>query len=388
MRSSFTLGRPFGIEVGAHWSLLAFAALGAWSLSGALELAHPGYASSTYWTTSAVIVGLFLAGVVVHELAHALVARRHGIEVERITLWILGGMAQLSKEPTTPKAELRIAAAGPLASFGVAAALFGAAAGFDALTDARVLIAGLRWLAIASLVLAVFNLLPARPMDGGRILTALLWARRADRSAATLAAAKVSAVLGWLLIGLGAALLLNTGLFAGVWFALIGWMVVSGATAEQRLEAWRARLAGVTFGEVMVAPPAPLPGWMPARDAAGVAARSPGTPVQLVADSSGLPSGMLTAADLLRAAMSRPDVSVGELARPLAAEVLVAPVDDVAAVLAERGLRLPMFVRDGDGRIVGQVRLDDLARWSRAPRAGRGTRTAWPPPRAEDRVPA
>jgi Zn-dependent protease len=387
MRSSFTLGRPFGIDVGAHWSLLAFAALAAWSLAGGLEVAHPGYASATYWTTSVVVVGLFLAGVVIHELSHALVARRHGLEVDRITLWILGGMAQLSKEPPTPKAELRIAAAGPIASFGVAAALFGAAAALDALTDARVLIAGLTWLAVANLVLAVFNLLPARPMDGGRILTAVLWARRHDRSAATLAAAKVSGVLGWLLIGLGAALLLNTGLFAGIWFALIGWMVVSSATAEQRLEAWRARLAGVTFGRVMVAPPSPLPGWMPARDAAGVAARSPGTPVQLVADSSGQPVGLLTAADLLRAAMSRPDVAVGELARPLAAELLAGPDDDVAAVLAERGLRLPIFVRAADGRIVGQVRFEDLARWSRT-HPGGGPRSAWPPPRAEDRVPA
>jgi hypothetical protein len=110
--------------------------------------------------------------------------------------------------------------------------------------------------------------------------------------------------------------------------------------------------------------------------------------VQLVADSSGLASGMLTAADLLHAAMSRPDAPVGELARPLVAEMLAAPGDDVAAVLAERGLRLPIFVRAGDGRIVGQVRLDDLARWSRAPRSGHGSRSAWPPPRAEDRVPA
>jgi len=93
MKPSFTLGRPFGINVGAHWSLLAFGLLAMWTLAGSFSTALPGYGDSTYWVTAGLVVVLFIGGLVVHELAHALVARRHGIEVEGITLWILGGLA-------------------------------------------------------------------------------------------------------------------------------------------------------------------------------------------------------------------------------------------------------------------------------------------------------
>ena len=95
MKPSFTLGRPFGINVGAHWSLLAFGLLAMWTLAGSFSTALPGYGESTYWVTAGLVVVLFIGGLVVHELAHALVARRHGIEVEGITLWILGGLAKL-----------------------------------------------------------------------------------------------------------------------------------------------------------------------------------------------------------------------------------------------------------------------------------------------------
>ena len=107
MKASVTLGRPFGITIGAHWSLFAFGLLAAWSLASGFETGLPGYGTATYWAVGVAVVVLFFGGLIIHELAHALVARAHGLEVETITLWILGGMAMLSKDPDTAKASSR-----------------------------------------------------------------------------------------------------------------------------------------------------------------------------------------------------------------------------------------------------------------------------------------
>jgi Zn-dependent protease len=393
MKPSFTLGRPFGINVGAHWSLLAFGLLAMWTLAGSFSTALPGYGDSTYWVTAGLVVVLFIGGLVVHELAHALVARRHGIEVEGITLWILGGLAKLSREPTTPRSELLISAAGPLASFGVGLALYGAAMVAEALTDARVLISGLLWLAVANVVLAVFNLLPARPMDGGRILTGILWARMKDHSRAMLTAAKVSGVVGWGLVGFGGYLLLAGGAFSGIWLAVIGWMVLQSSTAERRLLEWRANLRGITFRQVMSAPPPTIAIWAPVRDVVEAGRRS-ATPFHVVADGAGVARGVVTLIDATRVAMTRPDLAVGELVRPLADGAVAGPDEQVSAVLGVRIVQLPVLVRDGEGRIIGQVRPEDLSRSgagvrphdARHPHPTPAGDTAWPPPRAEEQV--
>jgi Zn-dependent protease len=389
MKASFTLGRPFGINVGAHWSLLAFGLLAMWTLAEGFAGSLPGYASSTYWVTAGFVVVLFVAGLVVHELAHALVARRKGIEVEGITLWILGGLARLSSEPSTAKAELQVSAAGPLASFAVGAVLYGAAVAADALTDAQVLISGLLWLALANVVLAVFNLLPARPMDGGRILTGALWAFTRDRTRATLAAAKVSIVVGWGLVGFGGYLVLAGGTVGGVWLAIIGWMVLQSSNVERQLLEWRADLRGVTFGDVMSAPPPTVAAWMPVRELVEAGRRSP-APFLVVADGAGVARGVVRLVDATRVAMVRPDLTVGELARPFSEGSVASPEEEISAVLGVRVVQLPVLVRDGSGRIVGQVRPADLT--SRRPHGRRPVAPPaepgrpWAAPRVEDRV--
>ena len=190
--------------------------------------------------------------------------------------------------------------------------LYGAAMAAEALTDARVLISGLLWLAVANVVLAVFNLLPARPMDGGRILTGILWARMKDHSRALLAAAKVSGVVGWGLVGFGGYLVLSGGAFSGIWLAVIGWMVLQSSTAERRVLEWRANLQGVTFRQVMSAPPPTIAVWAPVRDVVEAGRRS-ATPFHVVADGAGVARGVVTLVDATRVAMMRPDLAVGEL---------------------------------------------------------------------------
>ena len=179
MTASLRFGRVAGIPVGASWSALLIALLIAWSLGGQLLPAQvPGLAPAAYWLAGAAGAGLFLGSLLAHEIGHALVARRAGLRVRGITLWLLGGVAQLEDEPASPGDELRVAIVGPAVSlalavgFGLAAVALSVAGG-PAL--AGVVVA---WLALANAVLAVFNLLPAAPLDGGRVLRGLLWRRR------------------------------------------------------------------------------------------------------------------------------------------------------------------------------------------------------------------
>ncbi|MGD9796121.1 MAG: site-2 protease family protein, partial [Acidimicrobiia bacterium] len=194
---TIALGRIAGVPIGVHWSLLIIGTLLGVSLAnGTLESQFPGYGTDTYAITAAIGVLLFFAAVLAHEVAHALMARRFGVETEGIDLWILGGVARLTSEPPTPRADAAIAAAGPAASLVCAAGFLAVGYGLDAIDAPGVLAPMLGWLGIVNIVLAVFNLLPASPLDGGRILRAALWARSNDRDSAGIVAAKVGKVLG------------------------------------------------------------------------------------------------------------------------------------------------------------------------------------------------
>jgi Zn-dependent protease len=231
MRPSIRLGTAFGIPIGFHWSAVAIVALVTLGVSGTVVpsiVAGVGGASALA-VGLVVAVGL-LASIVAHELGHALIARNNGVGTRAINLFALGGVAELESEATTPGAAARIALAGPAVSVGigtgglVAAALAGAA-GLPALV-----VAALSILAIANLGMAVFNLVPALPLDGGRALQAALWHRGGDRERATLSAARVGRSLGWTIVALGAWQFLSGG--SGLWTMVIGWFIVSTAKAE------------------------------------------------------------------------------------------------------------------------------------------------------------
>ncbi|HMF03437.1 MAG TPA: site-2 protease family protein [Acidimicrobiia bacterium] len=231
-RSSIRLGRIFGIPVGLDWSLLLIAGLLTLSLAGdQFPTEFPGEPTAVYWIVGLVAAGLFFASVLAHELAHSLVARRHGVEVDGITLWMLGGVAKLGGESPTAGAEFRIAGAGPATSVGLAA-LFGVSALIvSALGAPGLLGSALAWLALINGILAVFNLIPAAPLDGGRILSSLLWFHHGNRHRAAATAAQVGVVFGWLLIGLGGVGWLFGLGFGSLWTALIGWFLITAARA-------------------------------------------------------------------------------------------------------------------------------------------------------------
>jgi Zn-dependent protease len=191
MRASISLGRIAGIRVGINASVfLIVAILVAGLATGQLPNAFPGRSIVAYVIAAIIAAVLFLASLLAHELAHSLVARRNGIEVESIVLWLLGGVAQLKGEAKTPGADFRIAIVGPLTSFALAVIFGLAAGGVSWLGTAGLPFGVLAYLAATNGMLAVFNLIPAAPLDGGRVLRAALWRWRGNRQAAAVSAAR------------------------------------------------------------------------------------------------------------------------------------------------------------------------------------------------------
>jgi Zn-dependent protease/CBS domain-containing protein len=261
MRASIPLGRIAGIKVGINASVFLIVAVLVGGLAtGQLPAAYPGRSIVAYVIAAIIAALLFLASLLAHELAHSLVARRNGIEVESIVLWLLGGVAQLRGEAKTPGADFRIAIVGPLTSL-VLAIVFGlAAGGLVALGGSGLALGVLTYLAATNAVLAVFNLIPAAPLDGGRVLRAALWQFRGDRHAAAVNAARAGRIVGFAMIALGVLQVVTGRGLGGIWLALIGWFVVSAATAEEQQARLSGRLAGVKVGQIMAAQPTVLDG--------------------------------------------------------------------------------------------------------------------------------
>ncbi len=254
MTSTVKLGRFAGVDVGVHWSVLAIVVLLVGGLSVYFPRVVPGYPWIVYLSVAVVAVVLFVLSLLAHELAHAVVAQRNGIQVEGITLWLLGGVARLRGEAATPGADFRISAVGPLTSLLIAAG-FGAAARLSEWAELDALVvAALSYLAVINLVLAVFNTIPAAPLDGGRILRAAIWAWRGDRLTATVVAARAGRIFGFLLIALGVLQAIG-GAGIGLWWVLLGLFVVTMASAEEHHARTSTALAGVRVRDVMTADP-------------------------------------------------------------------------------------------------------------------------------------
>ncbi len=248
MRGSITLGEVFGIPIKVHSSWFLVAALITWSLAGSyFPQQYPGWATTTYWVVGAVTAALFFASVVLHELGHSMVARREKVPVRDITLFIFGGVAQIRDEPETPGAEFRIAVAGPLISL--------ALAGLSGLLSLGIagavpLAASLSYLARINLTLALFNLIPGFPLDGGRVLRAVLWRLGGSIRTATRWATWVGRGVAYLFIFLGVGQMFLGSFFDGLWIVFIGWFLNNAAESSYQQVALKEVLAGVTVGDV------------------------------------------------------------------------------------------------------------------------------------------
>jgi Zn-dependent protease len=254
----------FGFEVWIDASWLLIALLIAWTLAAAVfPAAIPGLGTATYWWMAiAATIGL-LFSIVFHETAHSLVARRYGIEIRGITLFVFGGVAQMAAEPDRPCAEFLMASAGPIASFALSAALFALYAAIGSLHAPAPLAEVVWYLGFLNAMLGGFNLVPAFPLDGGRMLRAALWGWRQDISWATRIAASAGEAFGILLIVLGVVNVLLGNVIGGMWQFLIGMFVRAAAGAGYRQTMAQQLLAGVSVSEVMTPDPISVPPELP-----------------------------------------------------------------------------------------------------------------------------
>jgi Zn-dependent protease/predicted transcriptional regulator len=257
LRDSLTIGRIAGISVGVNWSWLIVFALISWTLATSIfPSTNPGLADGAYVAMALAAALLFFTSLLLHEYGHALQARRDGMEIEGITLWLFGGVAKFRGMFPSAGAEFRIAIAGPLVSL-VLGLLF---LGLPMLLGLPATVDGvLFWLGSINIALLVFNLLPALPLDGGRVLRSILWYARGEFVSATRLAAGIGRGFGYLFVAAGVALLVFASPVTGIWFAFIGWFLLQAAGAEDRFVAAREALGGLRVRDVMARDPVTTP---------------------------------------------------------------------------------------------------------------------------------
>jgi Zn-dependent protease/predicted transcriptional regulator len=378
------LGRIAGIEVVMDWSLLIIFVLILVSLAGGVFPSwHPNWSPGLTWLTALGAAILFFISVLLHELSHALVGRRFGVSIRRITLFMFGGMAHMENEPPSWRAELMMALAGPLMSFALGI-LFGSLASLiagpieldpedpgralSALGPAATLLA---WLAPINIILGAFNLVPGFPLDGGRVLRAIMWGVTGDFLLATRRASRAGQVIAWLLMAIGFLMIIGlrvpffgTGLVSGLWLIFIGWFLNNAALLSYRQLIVRESLEGVPVSRLMqtrftrVDPDMRISTLL---DEHVMASGQRAFPVE----QAGRLVGMVCVRDLHKRSRDAWDATtVREIMTPAEQLAIVSPQDDAFDVLALLGQRdlnqLPVVE---DGRLLGLIRREDILKW-------------------------
>lgn len=248
-RQSFPVTRILGIPVRIDFSWFLIFVFVTWSLATSyLPSEYKGWSTAVYWVAAAVTAALFFASVLLHELAHSLAAQRFHIPVRQITLYIFGGLSELSEEPPTARAQFWITVVGPVSNLALGGLFW--LAGLAA--AAHPVIAGLsKYLAYINIILGLFNLVPGYPLDGGNVLMALVWGVTRKKKIGIVTAAVVGTLAAYLIILLGTVQLFSGNLLNGLWIAFIGWMMLNASGGAARQERFRELLAGRTVGEAM-----------------------------------------------------------------------------------------------------------------------------------------
>jgi Zn-dependent protease/CBS domain-containing protein len=367
MNESIPLGRIAGIRIGLNWTLVVVFALVTLSLAGGeLPAQWPGYSTVQYWIAGVVTALAFFASLLAHEMAHATIARRLNVRVDGITLWLFGGVARIRGEDMTARSELRIALAGPALSL-LLGALLTAGGAFVARTTSWDLAAGaVQWLGRLNLILAVFNLMPAFPMDGGRVLRAVLW-RRKGRARATRIAAAAGRGFAFLLIGLGVLDSVVNSPLGGLWLAFLGWFLLGAARSEELQARVEPALKQMRARDVMTADPITVPAWMTIEAFLQLAQGLQHKAYPLL-DVSGAPAGLLLIGRAQRLTPAqRRSRRAADVACAMSAVPVAGPDDLLSDVLsgAPTCTEGRVLVVE-DGRVVGIVTPTDMARASQA----------------------
>jgi len=254
VQAQIKLGRIFGIQIGLHYSWLIIALLVALSLAAQFHAGNPQWGEVTIWATAIVTALLFFVSIILHELSHAAVAKARGLPVRSITLFALGGVAQIEKDATDPKTEFWMAIVGPIASVVIGSICLGLASvlGWRVSTAAGTpLVAMLMWLGVINIALAVFNMIPGYPLDGGRVFRAIVWWVTGDAARATRIASLVGQFVAFVFIVWGIFRFFNGAGFGGLWLAFIGWFLLEAARASYAQLQITETLRGIRVGDVM-----------------------------------------------------------------------------------------------------------------------------------------
>ena len=370
LSTGLVIGRVRGIEIRIHLSWLLIFALLAWTLSSDVfgDL-RPRWSEQARWAVGIGTTLAFFASVLIHELSHAVVAQRYGMQVPSITLFIFGGVSNLSGEMKSAGQEFRVAIAGPLVSWSLAL-LFAAVWFLMRSADAAVIP---QYLALINAALGLFNLLPGFPLDGGRVLRAALWARSHDLLRATCIAARTGMVVGYLMIVVGGVTIFTFGEFSGLWYVLIGLFLRSAAAGSYQTAFVESALSDVVAADVMSLLPQSVPASLSLQRFAEE--RLAVTPDELfLVEEEGAVVGLIAAAEVMvvpyneRASkpVSAQMVPVNEI---ISVERDAPAVEELATMQTHNVHHVPVL---DDGRVIGMVAHTDLLRRAELDRRSRG----------------
>lgn len=360
LKEGIPIGRIFGIDIRLHYSWFFIFALVTWVLaSTTFPAAYPEWSTATAIITGLITSLLFFISLLAHELMHSVVAQRSGIPVKSITLFVFGGVSQITREPDRAGMEFKIALAGPLTSIVLGAIFwliwFFVPARFDMVSAVSF------WLGGVNLALAAFNLVPGFPLDGGRVLRAIIWWRTEDLRKATRLASNIGQFMGFLLIGGGIWFVFAGYWFNGLWLALIGWFLFNSATQSYRQLVLQQSLQGYSASDIM------------RHDCSMI---EPGTSIEKLVNEFMLPQGrrcfLVTEGGKMRGLVTLQeikkvqrdawaDTEVSRIMQPIDQLAWVKPGEDLNTVLkmlTEKDInQIPVMEK---GEVVGMVARDSL----------------------------
>jgi Zn-dependent protease/CBS domain-containing protein len=366
-RHTIPIGRIFGISIDLDYSWFLVFALLTWVLAVSYypaEFKH--WSVAGYWLMGAFTAIMLFASVLLHELGHSVVAKRYGIPVPRITLFIFGGVSEISTEPANPRAEFWIATAGPIVSFALALTFWELR---PFLANAPPLLALAKYLAILNLVLGVFNLIPGFPLDGGRIFRSILWGITGNFRRSSAIATLTGRFFGFLLIFMGVWQAFSGNIFNGLWIAFIGWFLESAAANQDQLQVVKDLLGGHKVSEVMHRDFPRIPGDVTLQELVDKNILSQGSRCFVVSNGKGS-AGLVTLSTIKEVPRAVwPNTTASQVMIPLDKTISIQPAAELWTALEKMGRdgvnQLPVLNGSGGDRVVGMLSRDDLVQYLR-----------------------
>jgi Zn-dependent protease/CBS domain-containing protein len=363
MAGSIRLFKIAGIDIDINISWIIILVLLTWSLAtGWFSVLYPGWSTATYWLVSLISALLLFVSVLLHELAHSLVARMRGISVKSITLFIFGGVSNIEQEPTSPGIEFQLAFVGPLVSLLIGGIAFLLSLPLRGVNSP--LTAILSYLAITNVLLGIFNLIPGFPLDGGRVLRSIIWEATGSLQSATRVATMVGQVIAYLFIFWGIWLFFGGNVLNGIWIGFIGWFLLLSAQSANSQSMLQAMFRGVTVGEVMNPTPTTVPANISLQELVDNYFLPRGLRSALVIQDDQL-AGLITLGDIRHVPREQwGQVPVSHVMIPLDRLHVVSPqqnLNDVLPLMVSRDVnQLPVME---NGRLVGVVSRDAIMRY-------------------------